>query len=249
MEEAQYHLLARVEAEHWWHRTLRQAVGEALDQHAATSQRRLELLDIGCGTGGLLQELAERHQVVGVDRSPLAVGYARQRGLPRIATGSVEALPFASERFDAAVSIDVLSHRSIGSELYALGEISRILRPGGVLVLQLSAFEWLRGEHDREVHQERRYRRGQVVAMLGGAGFTTLEARYRLAFLPPLMVLNNLSTKLSSRDTEGAVEREPDLALPSPALNRLLLTAARIDLSIGGWLPVGSSVFCVARKD
>ncbi len=247
MEDAQYHLLAEVETHHWWHRTLRQAVMAALQRHAR--DRRLDLLDVGCGTGGLHRALTGEgdsttsHRVAGVDRSLLALGYSRRRGNSWLAGCSVEALPFASESFDAAITIDVLSHRSIHAEADALGEIARVLRPGGLLVLQLSAFEWLRGEHDRSVHQDRRYTRGQVVEMVRGVGFVVLEARYRLAFLPPLMVINNLAAKLRPRD-----QSEPDIALPPPWVNRLLLAAARVDLALGGWLPLGSSVFCVARR-
>ncbi len=246
MEDAQYHLLAEVEERHWWHCTLRRAVAEALARHAA--DRCLDLLDLGCGTGGLLRDLASgdgpgAHRVVGVDRSPLALAYTRQRGASELAGCSVEALPFAGESFDAAITIDVLSHQSITSEATALGEIARVLRRGGLLVVQLSAFEWLRGEHDWSVHQARRYTRRQVVEMLGDAGFLVHEARYRLVFLPPLMMINNLWAKLRPSD-----QSEPDIALPSPAVNALLLAAARVDLRFGAWLPLGSSIFCVARR-
>ncbi|MEM7357193.1 MAG: methyltransferase type 11, partial [Acidobacteriota bacterium] len=124
-------------------------------------------------------------------------------------------------------------------------EIQRVLRPGGLFVLQLSAFERLRGAHDESVHQARRYTRRQVTDLLEGAGFEVLLARYRLAFMPPLMVLNNLLARLRART--GAT-REPDIALPSTLPNNILGAAARLDWWLGTLIPWGSSVFCVARR-
>ncbi len=244
MEDIQYHLLAEVEERHWWHRALRQAITEALARH--TSGERLAILDAGCGTGGVLRALGSQHRVCGMDLSSLALGYCRSRGArelvrAELVRASVEQIPFAAASFDAVISIDVLSHSSITSDLAAVKELARILRPGGLLILQLSAFDRLRGEHDESVHQVRRYTRRQVVALLGQVGFVPVSVRYRLAFLPPLMLINNL---LASRRRE---EGKADIALPPPWINGSLRAAARVDQRLGGLIPWGSSVFYVGR--
>ena len=43
-------------------------------------------------------------------------------------------------------------------------------------------------------------------------------------------------------------EENPDLALPSAFTNSLLYAAGRLDLACGGFLPFGSSVFCIGEK-
>ena len=240
MEDLQYHLLAQVEDRHWWHRALRQAITEALAKHAPSG--RLEILDAGCGTGGVIRSLSSRHRVHGMDLSPLALGYCRGRGARDLVRGSVEALPFAASSFDAVISIDVLSHSSIASDLAAMHELCRILRPGGLLILQLSAFTGLSGEHDVSVYQVRRYTRPQIVEMLGQAGFVPRATRYRLAFLPPLMMLNNLMARRQRADSEA------DIALPDRRINGLLRLAAWVDHRLGGVMPWGSSVFYVGQK-
>ncbi|MEM7354737.1 MAG: class I SAM-dependent methyltransferase, partial [Acidobacteriota bacterium] len=164
MQAIQYHLLAQVEEQHWWHRTLRRAVAEMLAKFG--DGRRLAMLDAGCGTGGLLAALRDRHSVYGLDFSSLALSYSKTRGLDRLAGGRVDRMPFGEASFDAVVSVDVLSHRSIPSDYAAVCEIQRVLRPGGLFVLQLSAFERLRGAHDESVHQARRYTRRQVTDLL-----------------------------------------------------------------------------------
>jgi len=241
VQEFQYHLLARVEERHWWHRVLRDAIRRSLDEHRP--QRSLSLLDVGCGTGGTLLSLAAEHPVAGVDISALALEYCKGRGLSRLAQASMEQLPFADDSFDVLVSIDSISHASVGSESQALREHRRVLRPGGLLILQASAFSWLHGKHDEAVQQRSRYTRREISGLMEEAGLTVLSARYRLSFLPPLMLLNNW---ILSRFRDE--EENPDLALPSAFTNSLLYAAGRLDLACGGFLPFGSSVFCIGEK-
>lgn len=239
MDAQQYHLLAQVEQRHWWHRVLRRAIRETLRRYHRKD--RLRVLDAGCGTGGVSLDLRDQHDVTSFDISPLALSYARSQGLTKLARASVVALPFADRSFDAVISIDVISHHAVTSDLEALREARRVLAPGGLLLLQLSAFKWLAGEHDRAVRQDR-YSRRQVVELLNRSGLKRVLTRYRLAFLPPLMVVNNLLASLRSEDAE------PDLALPSAPVNALLHLAGRLDYRFGQPAPLGSSLWCVARR-
>jgi SAM-dependent methyltransferase len=93
------------------------------------------LLDLGSGMGGLLVALArEGAAVVGLDYNPAYCAIARLRGrryglaLP-LTVGAGEALPFPDRSFDAVINLDVLEH--VGSPDRVVGEIARVLRPGG----------------------------------------------------------------------------------------------------------------------
>ena len=95
-----------------------------------------EVLDAGMGPGRLLVELAQRDWVVhGIDASAEMVAAARRR-LPRDAArlihGRIESLPFPDASFDAAVATGVLEYANVG---HALGELRRVLRPGGTAVV------------------------------------------------------------------------------------------------------------------
>ncbi len=95
------------------------------------------LLDFGCGAGRLSGWLAGRGaRYTGVDLSPEMLRLARQRNptldFEPLADGQ---LPFAGDSFDVAVSVTVLHHNPYERQEQLIGELLRVLRPGGLLCL------------------------------------------------------------------------------------------------------------------
>lgn len=85
------------------------------------------LLEVGCGAGHLTRRLAERGvDVTGIDVNPNAAELA---GTDRVRTMAAESLDFASDEFDAIVSVHAIEH--IPALEAAFVEMSRVLRPGG----------------------------------------------------------------------------------------------------------------------
>jgi ubiquinone/menaquinone biosynthesis C-methylase UbiE len=93
-----------------------------------------EILECGCGTGLILQRLADfASRAVGIDLSPGMLDHARERGL-EVKEGSVTELPFDDASFDVTCSFKVLAHvPEIGK---ALSEMARVTRPGGVMIAE-----------------------------------------------------------------------------------------------------------------
>ncbi len=97
------------------------------------------VLEVGCGDGALAVELAKRGaEVTGVDASERMIEAARERarevGVPlALHLGPAEALPFEGEQFDVVVAQTILCFVADGSP--AFGEIARVLKPGGRLVI------------------------------------------------------------------------------------------------------------------
>jgi SAM-dependent methyltransferase len=242
VEPREYEAMFAVEDRHWWYRGVRKEIERAVRRSGAPPGR---WLDAGCGTGGLLAGLAAMAPGTGVDISPIGLRLARSRGLTRLAQASVSSLPFGNDAFAVITSVDVLAHRQVDLP-QALREHLRCLRPGGVLILQLPAFEALRGGHDDAVWTTRRYRKGEVAELLRSSGFAVREIFYRNSLLFPLAALRRL---LSRRPRAGAPRSDvaPVAAPVNAALSGVLALDARLRAA-GLRLPFGLSVFCVASR-
>lgn len=112
-------------------------------------QNDYEVLDVGCGGGATMQRLARRFaggHIHGIDHSAAAVSLASETNAKTIEAGrmtvqraSVERLPFESGSIDMAVSVESLYFWPRPDA--GLGEICRVLRHGGQLVIALEAYE------------------------------------------------------------------------------------------------------------
>jgi ubiquinone/menaquinone biosynthesis C-methylase UbiE len=96
------------------------------------------LLDVGCGTGVLLQRIAQDHApalLEGVDPVPQMLAVARRRLAAdvRLCQAWAEHLPFRDADFDVVASCNMLHY--VSQPILALREMHRVLRPGGRLVI------------------------------------------------------------------------------------------------------------------
>lgn len=118
------------------------------------------LLDLGCGSGAHSRLIASRiapgGRVVGVDRAADAIDVAKrlseesQAGTLTFQVADGHWLPFDDETFDAAICISVLAFCE--APLRVLGEVQRVLRPGGRLLLVNSDEDTrIFNGHDREL--------------------------------------------------------------------------------------------------
>jgi ubiquinone/menaquinone biosynthesis C-methylase UbiE len=103
----------------------------------------MHVLDCGCGPGSTTLDFATAiapGQVEGVDIEPSQIAVARARAVDRRLTnvrfqvGTIYALPFAADSFDGVFAHTVLQH--VSDPLRALGEMRRVLKPGGIIGLR-----------------------------------------------------------------------------------------------------------------
>ena len=107
------------------------------------AEKATRLLDIGCGTGRTLHQIARAHPALrlwGVDLSPAYVKVARERARDAtIAIENGEALPFADGAFDIVTSVYLFHELPRNARRNVVREMHRVLRPGGLLVIEDSA--------------------------------------------------------------------------------------------------------------
>ena len=241
MEVEEYARIAAVEDDHWWYRSTRALARDLL---APWLHRNPRVLDAGCGPGGNGAWLADHGEVVGVDVSPDALAYVRaRRPTTTPVRASVAKLPFADQSFDVAVALTVLY--TVPDDRRALGELVRVVRPGGAVLLVEPAFAAFGRAHDATVHGLRRYRRGELSELAIAAGLVVERTTYAYSFLAlPAAALGTLDRLTPRR------RRAPGSDVDRRAFDRVFAPLARAERS---WLthhdvPVGTSVVVLATR-
>jgi len=247
VEVEEYARIAAAEDEHWWYRNTRAL---ALDLLASRLSGTRHILDAGCGPGGNGAWLAQYGSLVGIDVSPDALTFVRERRpemLPVL--GSLMELPFPDESFDAVLGITVLY--TVRDDVGAFRELARVLAPGGVLLLLEPAFDSLRREHDLTVHGRRRYRRAELVERARENGLTVERSTYAYSFLaPPAAILGGVERVRRRAHDATPAATAPESDVERRSLDRVFAPLARLERRVLSRrdVPFGTSVIVVASR-
>lgn len=234
MDSELYDRFFDTEDRHWWFVGRRRLVTNLMKRVHV----RGRILDLGCGTGGVLQHLGVFGDAIGLDPAPEAAKYCGRRNVPMV-VGSGMDLPFADASFDAVLALDVIEH--VPDDVALLREAQRILRPGGVLVVTVPALPWLWSAHDDVNHHYRRYTLDTLRQSLQHGGFRPRRISYYNAILLPLAIARKFVNRVGGSD-EHHLE---DLPGPLNATLRGILWAEGRVLSRRE-LPLGASLIAAA---
>jgi len=248
VEPHEYETLFEFETSYWWYKGLHSILLDTLRELGVGPGS--SVLDAGCGTGQNLVNTRERLSagVYGFDVAPEAAPFWRRRGLDPVCLGSTNDIPFASARFDAVISVDVLECDAVREE-QALRELWRVLKPGGHLVLVVPAYDWLMTEeHHRAVGASRRYSQKKVRSLLERLHFDLSRVTHVFALLLPPIAIYRLGLRHLKKEAQGPPKSE--LRALNPTVNELLFRIVEVERRmLRRWdLPFGSSILAVARK-
>lgn len=249
MNTDEYLKLAEVEDGLWYFRSLHAHVRRELQRRvppAAGAGERFAALDAGCGTGGMILRLRGQEpawQWSGIDFMPIACELARQRCGPGtdIRVASITELPFADASFDAVVSADVVCQ--VENPETAAREFFRVLRPGGLAVVNVPAYMWMWSYHDDSCQTKRRYTRPELAGLLRGAGFGAVETTHWNALpFPAVWAKRKLFRRSTDTSDMKAYPRWVDAGFGA------LMGIEHAWRDLGGRWAWGTSVFAVGRK-
>ncbi len=238
---------ARAERRHFWFRGFRAFV-VPLVRRALADRVDPVILDCGCGTGANVDLLRQFGRSFGFDRSETGLHLGRAAGRTRLVRADVTAAPFPDASFDLVTSFDVLYALGDADERTAAGELHRLLRPGGHALINVAAMDVLRGDHSILSHEQRRYSRRSLIALVRGAGLEPVRVTYTNAvlFLPLLAVRTWHRRRGLAREADAQAE----ITVPPAPVNAALTALLALESLWIRWfdLPFGSSLLCLARK-
>jgi SAM-dependent methyltransferase len=237
-----------VDERHWWYRGRRQIIRGELDRLPLPAPATV--LDAGCGSGRMLQELEPYGDVFGVDVSPEAAEIARSRGHGEVVDGPLEELPWEDAKFDLVTCLDVLEH--LPDEDSALRELARVCKPGGWMVLTVPAYESLWSRHDELNHHYRRYVPRTLRSAVSDSGWSVERmTSFNTLLLAPAAIVRVAERRLRTRP-RGDGEVQPATVHLGPTwVNAILEAPLRLEarwLARGRRLAVGLSLLAVLRR-
>jgi SAM-dependent methyltransferase len=246
VDTKEYSTIYSVEDNHWWYVALRKLVLSFVDSFSGDKNAQV-ILDAGCGTGGMLAE-CKAYQTFGLDISEEALKFCRMRKLNNLSKGSICDLHFKDNSFTTVISLDVLYHLDVSDDVKALKEFYRVIDQGGMLIMNLPAYNFLQSSHDKMNYTRHRYTSREVRQKVEAAGFTIERITYRNTFLFPIALITRLFKKAflsQSRNRESDLKPLPHII--NEVLTGILVWENRLIMH-GVNFPFGLSIFCVARK-
>ena len=241
MESSEYQRLYELEEQFWWFQGMQHITRELLNKYSDSSIEQ-KLLDAGCGTGGMFSLLSQFGHATGIDSSTKALELAARRKNSILVQADVSHLPFTENSFDIVTSLDVLYHLNVKNDVEVLKELARVIRPGGIMLLRVPAFNQLRSTHDEVVHTRQRYGKSELITKLEQANLDILFVSYANCLLFPIAVAYR---HFFQPKTHGS-----DLHALNPYLNMALTLLLKLEAYLLKHfrLPFGLSLVAIIKK-
>jgi SAM-dependent methyltransferase len=240
MNPIAYEEMAEVEGNHWWFSGRRAILRDVI--RTLGLGKSAQILEVGAGTGGNLEMLAEFGTVAAVEMDDHARSMAleKTRGRFDIRAGSFpDAVPSFATDFDLICLFDVLEH--IDSDVETLGAIRNLLAKRGRVLLTVPAYQWMWSSHDAFLHHKRRYSAAHLRSVAASAGYRLSKLSYFNTLLFPAAALARV------RDRLVIAERPKPTRVPSKPVNQVLATLFSLERFVVPRmdLPYGVSLLCV----
>ncbi len=241
MEEQLYRTFYELEERHWWFVARQRIVQELIEQRLKLPSGAC-VLDAGCGTGAILKMLSQRYEAYGTDTSPLAIEFSKKRGLSRVYCCTLDTFPHPDVQFDLVTLLDVIEH--VDDDRGVLQQASRLLKPGGPVLVTVPAYRWLWSKHDEVNHHKRRYISKELRRVLEGTGFRIELLSYYNTFLFPLALMDRMAERILHRNVDAA------LRIPPRFINSLFASIFSTERFVlrRTTFPFGLSLVAIGRK-
>ena len=237
-----YRIFSEIQKKHWWFVTRKNIVLDFIDRYL-TKDDQVKVLDIGCGSGLMLNALEEVGETFGMDMSDEAICFSKEIFNGRVEKGVLpDQLPYQDNFFDLITALDVIEH--IDNDIDSIRALRSLLVPGGKCILTVPAYMFLWSSHDEMNQHKRRYTLSKLNEKLVQAGFTVEKISYYNTLLFPVVFLVRMLNNVLRRDGSS------DMNMPGFVMNYVLKKIFGVEKYLLRYfnLPFGVSVLAVVRK-
>jgi 2-polyprenyl-3-methyl-5-hydroxy-6-metoxy-1,4-benzoquinol methylase len=238
MEKVLYDEMRQNETDHWWFQARREILLQVIKSFVP---KGAAVLDVGCGTGFILEALQHEYDVYGLDHAEVAVNYCHERGLTCVKQGLLGEETFNGKKFQLVLFLDVIEH--IEDDLAVVSIAKQYLSENGIVMITVPAFQFLWSAHDEIHHHKRRYTKESLTSLLLRAGYTVRYITYFNTLLFPIIALIRAVGNLTGR--RNASDAKPENKLINDMLYRVFKSERVLLPNIS--LPFGVSLLAVAE--
>lgn len=229
---------------YWWFLGRRRIVRNLIKKYFKGTRNSLAL-DIGCGTGIILKDFEEYAIPIGVDSSEIAIGLTKKNGHKNLICSDMCNLPIKSESLDLITILGVLYHKGVQSDDMAIGESYRVLKQGGIIIIDEAAYNFLQSKHNYDVGGIRRYTRTQLINKCKKYNLEILKSSYWNMLMLPMFYLVIQLERVFVKKQYSKLTRIPKII--NAGLKRYLYMEAFLLKYIR--FPFGPSVIIVCKKN
>lgn len=244
----EYEAMARCEEDLWWYKCLHELTLNKIEQHFG---KKAAILDAGCGTGGLLHFLQKNgyENITGFDVSPDAVRFAKSKYQLNVSHLNLldSANAYAANSFDVIVSHDVLYFFETKEQL-ALANLLALLKPGGMLLMNLPCGAAFKGTHDVAVGIKTRYTKQRIQKIVEGENLNITEMKRWPFLLSPVIFSVRLLQRIKMMLIKPK-QYKSDVNIPPALLNNFFYKLTTFENKALNVKPWGSSIFITMCKN
>lgn len=240
----EYEKMFNAEKFHWWYKSLHELVLGNLPV-----DKNIQILDAGCGTGGLISFLQAGgyKNIQGFDISDFAVEFCKKQGINAQKLSLNEIKSFYKKHFDVIISLDVLYFLNENEQKDFINQAFDLLTEKGLLILNLPAGEEFRGIHDLAVGIKKRFCKKDILNLIKNSGFSLSEFVFWPFFLSPVIFCTRFFQRLSLMLNKSA-NIVSDVDIGPFILNYFLYKITKFENKFIKKKPFGSSMFIVLKK-
>ena len=243
----EYKKMISVENSHWWYKILHLKCELGIKKYFS-SNKQVSILDIGCGTGGLMTYLDNLGylNLSGFDFSEIAVNECQKKKF-FVWQGDVKNLNSISKKFDIIICNDVLYFLNDSEMSLFFKEVNILLNLNGILIFNLPAFKNFSGIHDVAVGINKRYTKNDIIAYIDKANYQIKEMHYWPFFLSPIIFIARTYQRLCLK-MKMFNKIESDVRMPNKYINYLLFKISLLEQYFYNKNKFGSSIFTILKK-